>query len=349
MIDLPDLDALAAAAGLPVARRSQQAAAWSAVLGRCGHAALSHTAATQDYLLAYHQGADRCALDCSLLLLAQGKPVAVWPMRTLCRLQGDRWRPVGLQIDAPLFQAESASLARKLVARCLDLAQTLSQELGLDGFESTDPFQPQRALSEWVLQSMQRGATCQYRHEMMLDTARPLDHIVAGFNQTTRYDIKRGRQCWATQALTAASPDPAATWSAFRALHQQVSGRQTRGDTTWDLLLAQIQRDEAFLIHLSDAEGRMVGGGFFRMTASEAEYAVAAYDRSLFDKPLGHVVQHEAIRLIGARGIGWYRIGAWPMPGDSPPASEKELAIARFKKNFSSAVVLRQQLTHPRG
>ena len=87
-----------------------------------------------------------------------------------------------------------------------------------------------------------------------------------------------------------------------------------------------------------------VGGGLFACTRDEAAYSVAAYDRELFDKPLGHVVQFTAIKALKERGIRWYRIGARPFVGDAPAPSEKELAIADFKHGFASHLHQRRLL-----
>lgn len=89
----------------------------------------------------------------------------------------------------------------------------------------------------------------------------------------------------------------------------------------------------------------MVGGGFFQVTRDEGVYAVAAYDRALFDKPLGHAVQYRAVEEMKNRGIRWYKIGARPYPGDQPPPSAKELRIAEFKQGFASHIFPCYRLT----
>jgi FemAB family protein len=339
--------ALAADAGLSVVLRQADPAAWSAALARCAFQPLSHTAATLDYLLAYHGAPGQGCIDASLLLLSNRQPLALLPMLLRSSSQDGRCAVTALQLQAPIFCAATGAQVRKLVGRCLDLADMLCRRVGLPAYESTEPFQAQWAASEWYLQALQRQAHCERQHELYMELGSSPDAILSRLGQTTRYEIKRGRKFFVPHCIRASSPAWAEEWQAFRQLHLAVSGRQTRSDATWDQLAQQIVRDEAFLITLRDADGRLVGGGFFRLTPSEAEYAVAVYDRALFDKPLGHLVQFEAMREMVARGIAWYRIGQWPLPGDQPPPSEKELSIARFKRNFASAVLTRQRLTHP--
>ncbi len=129
-------------------------------------------------------------------------------------------------------------------------------------------------------------------------------------------------------------------------LHAAVAGRVTRTLESWQLQHAALTNDEGFLIVLRDAGGRMVGAGYFMCSADEGIYAVAAYDRNLFDKPLGHVVQFRAIEELQRRGCRWYRIGTRCYPCDEPAPNAKELAIATFKQGFASHVIPSFQLTH---
>lgn len=107
-----------------------------------------------------------------------------------------------------------------------------------------------------------------------------------------------------------------------------------------------IAADEAFLIVLRDDGGRMIGGGLFSCSQDEGSYAVGAYDRSLYDKPVSHLVQFHAIQELKRRGCRWYRIGTRHFPSDEPTPTEKELAIAAFKQGFASHVFPSFLLTH---
>ena len=90
----------------------------------------------------------------------------------------------------------------------------------------------------------------------------------------------------------------------------------------------------------------MVGGGLFHVTRDECEYAVGAYDRSLFDKPLGHVVQYHAIEEMKRRNIRWYKLGPRFYPADVPHPTQKELSIADFKQGFASHIFARFDIRH---
>ena len=80
------------------------------------------------------------------------------------------------------------------------------------------------------------------------------------------------------------------------------------------------------------------------MTRDESLYGVGAYDRSLFDKPLGHVVQFRAIQELQNRRIRWHKLGARSYPSEQPPPTSKELTIGDFKQGFATHLLLRYEL-----
>jgi FemAB family protein len=135
-------------------------------------------------------------------------------------------------------------------------------------------------------------------------------------------------------------------WREFRALHLKVSGRVTRSDETWTMQLQDIGRQRAFLVWLRNGSGEMVGAGLFNFTSGEGVYAIGAYDRSLFDKPLGHVVQYRAIDELKRRGVLWYKLGARFFRVENPAPTDKEISISEFKQGFSSHCFPHYRVTH---
>ena len=74
-----------------------------------------------------------------------------------------------------------------------------------------------------------------------------------------------------------------------------------------------------------DNNNEMVGGGLFQFTKDEALYAVAAYDRNQFDKPMGHVIQFRAIEELKKRTASWYKLGGRPFLNGQTTPTEKEM------------------------
>ncbi len=139
-------------------------------------------------------------------------------------------------------------------------------------------------------------------------------------------------------------------WSEFRRLHAHVSwvGRrvQTNRGTSNLATSSKLSRRSLSICAHNNA-GEMIGGGFFTFSRDEGVYAVAAYDRSLFDKPLGHVVQYRAIEELRNRGVRWYKIGARRYRSETPPPPEKEVTISEFKQGFASHLFPRYNISHP--
>ena len=68
----------------------------------------------------------------------------------------------------------------------------------------------------------------------------------------------------------------------------------------------------------------------------------AAYNRSMFDKPVGHVIQQLAIEHMKKINLSWYRIGNKFFPKDG--ATDKEINISKFKEGFASKLIPRFEL-----
>ena len=179
---------------------------------------------------------------------------------------------------------------------------------------------------------MEKGARVLVRHDLYVNCNLSLEHINAKIRKSYKSLVNRGREDWLVELHEQAS---STLFDEFRNLHHEVSGRITRSQETWDHQLHLVNRNNGFLITLRDRQDeRMIGASLFQYTPWEAMYAVAVYDRSLFHKGLGHVVQMEAIRELKKKGVKWYYIGQRPYPGDESTPDDKELSIAYFKEGF---------------
>jgi FemAB family protein len=190
---------------------------------------------------------------------------------------------------------------------------------------------------------MQQGGIAKLQHELFVSLNLDINDIKSRFRQSYKSLISSGERLWQV-GLMQDYDEP--VWGEFRELHFSAAGKSTRSALSWELQHKAIRDGDAFLVHLRDQENRMVGGGFFHVTRDEGLYAVGAYDRSLFSRPLGHVVQFYAIREMQRRGLKWYKIGYRPYPGDVPEPSPKEIAIGEFKDGFASHTFPRYQLVH---
>ena len=333
------------AAGLGVRPRLAHGAAWADVAGRLAYYPVDYSPAMIDYQLAYWSGNGVPTIDISLVLVHDNRPCGIWPLSATADPKGS-WRigSSGGPVMSPLFASGLAQKSVKSVtAGCLAFLDRFCRLSGQFDIDIVEAHAGTDGLSDWHNRLMQAGARAELRHDLFLDLSPSMAEIKATFRKSYKALVTSGGKLWKIWVATAADPDP---WDEFRLLHRTVSGRVTRSEESWRFQHDAIASGDAFFVRLSDAEGKMVGGGLFHTTAHEGLYAIGAYDRTLFDKPLGHVVQYHAIEEMKRRGVRWYKLGIRYYPGDTPLPSDKEMAISNFKQGFSSHLFPRYLVHH---
>jgi FemAB family protein len=345
LISIQNFCNLAASCGLLIKMRSDAVENWDSTLKQCAYAPVLYTNASIDFQLTNQKGHGGNWQDLSFLIYLDNKPIAIWPL-SLAEIDGKTsLNSHGLPLFPPLFVADcQMRVCKRVIKNGLDFVDKLAGMNGLVAWECMESFTNSKGLSLWHAESMARGATCTVNHEVLLDLSLSMPEIKAYFRKSYKPLITAGMRLWQIDVLTTADET---IWREFYDLHVSVAGRKTRSDETWDLHLQDIETQRGFLVYLRDNTGRMIGGGFFNVSPNEGFYAVAAYDRSLFDKPLGHVVQYRAIEELQKRGIRWYKIGVRSYPSHLPAPSAKEIAISEFKEGFASHLFPKFMLRHP--
>lgn len=335
-----------AAAGVLGALREQDPAGWDQALEALDYIPVNYSSAWIDYQLAYQRGHGGKWLDASLILHHDHRPCGVWPITYSVKDDRPSFTSQGLPLAPPLFVKDLPDRSRKRqVQNCLRAWQRICASYAIAEFRSAESFNDQanRGMSEWHDQFLRLGGRAVLRHELFVDLSLDIEMIKANFRKSYRSLITSGVRTWEVIEMTAEDPG---SWAEFRELHLQVSGRVTRSPESWDLQYRAIADGKAFLIYLRDGGGKMVGGGFFAVTRDEGVYAVGAYDRSLFDKPLGHVVQYRAIELMKSRKMRWYKVGQRHYPSEQPAATDKEISISEFKQGFATHLFPHYILCH---
>lgn len=336
------------AQGLDACLRTTTPDAWASVWAKLPYRPVAAHPSMLAYQQAYLEGAGQMVQDLGLILCSDGKPVGLLP---LCLQQIGRQlqlSSMGAPISAPLFASDlSPRTTKKLCTRTLAVLQQLARDVGQNELLTEQPCWPSSnpwmACSEWHQQLMSAGATIQPRHDLFADLSPDLATIRSMFRKSYRPLINVALKTWNAAVMDAGNAD-AETWAEFKQLHQYVAGRSTRSDTTWELQWRMVQSGEAFLVTLRDpANHRLVGSGLFQYTTDEGLYSVGAYDRTLFDKPLGHAVQLRAIETLKSLGVRWYQIGERHYSQSPHAPSGKEVAISEFKQGFSSQLFCRHQ------
>ncbi|MFZ4777259.1 MAG: FemAB family protein, partial [Terrimicrobiaceae bacterium] len=331
--------------GERVSLRRQVTDQWDEALKNCAYIPVFYTSQSIDYQLAYQTGQGGDWQDLSSIIFWNNQPCAVWPLSRTRKGGMSLFDSHGLPTLPPLFRADlPATVSKRLTKGCLDVCARLAREMKCGEWQSAESFTNESGLGSWHSELMRQGATCRVGHELYLDLQPDLATIKSGFRKSYKSLVSSGLKQWSVNILQDGNES---VWNEFINLHLEVSGRKTRSDESWEIQRMHLQEKADILIYLRDSEERMVGGGLFQMTRDEALYAVAAYDRSLFHKPLGHVVQFAAIEEFKRRGIRWYKIGARAFPGDQPAPSEKEISISEFKSGFASHLFPRYLFSSP--
>jgi FemAB family protein len=320
--------------------------AWNDVLAAAAQVPLPYTPSFLRYQQAYVAEHAAAYFDLSLVATNAGQPVAVWPLSIHQSAAGWQLTTQEGPVRPPLFRADTPEKTRKRVsADCLDWIDRLGATLGVTQWTSVEPLRD-NDLDHWHRQLMERGAQAALTHGLAVDLTRPLEEIRLNFRKSYRPLITKGLATWKVAILESARTP---VFDEFRELHREVAGRVTRSLETWELQHEALARGEAFLVTLRDDAERLVGAGYFHVSCTDGLYAVGVYDRTLFEMPLGHVVQFKAIEHMQRRGLRWYYIGARAYPADRPTPSEKELSIARFKEGFATTMFPQLVMTCPIG
>jgi FemAB family protein len=332
---------LVAESGLHAVLRTTAAGEWEQVLQQAAYVPVAYSQAMIDYQAAYYRGQGSVWLDCSLVLFNDRQPCAVWPLSFSSEADSCCLSSSGEAILGPLFSQQlSPKTIKSLTTACHESLTTIGARLACE-LRVQESFQDRLGLSEWYQRAVQVAESKVVKHDLFVDLRPELSGIRGGFRKSYKPLISSGEKLWQVGISREADE---ALWEEFRLLHLVVAGRATRSMQSWDAQLQAIDTGAAFLVYLRDPGGRMVGAGLFHVSRDEGLYAVAAYDRALFDKPLGHVVQYHAILEMKRRQLRWYRLGARFYPSDLPAPSAKELSIADFKQGFASHVFPRIEL-----
>ena len=330
-------------AGLVARLRCDAGREWADVSSALSYLPVDYSQSVLDYYQTYWPGVGVPFQDASVVLYHDNRPCAIWPL-ALVKDGTGLWKlsSNGGSVKPPLLVPGLARKSRKSLALgCVSALAWYAEWIGQAEIESEEGFTEEHRLSDWHDRLMQCGGRVRLVHDMFLDLRPSIAEIKGGFRKSYKALVTSGSKLWSVNLLTTADVD---LWQEFRVFHRSVAGRITRCNESWRANHDAIASGNAFFVYLRSGDGKMVGGGLFYVTRDEGLYSIGAYDRSLFDKPLGHVVQYYAIEEMKRRGIRWYRLGVRSYRGDEPPPSDKDITISQFKQGFSSHLLPRYRI-----
>ena len=325
-------------AGFELVVRDEGSHLWDEVLVSSGHAPslLTHSGLCFQKAVNAPRVQQLVDLSCVLRMKGGRDSLVAWPLGVVWDdAEHPRFSTLGLNQMAPIFAANIApKILRRMLLAMHEIVEELVRVLRVPCVWS-EAWSPRRSYSPWMVSERARGAPVRVRDEMIIDLQRPYPEIHARFRKSYRPLVRAAQRHWKIEARTVVD---GTIWERFHALHVAVAGRETRPEASWDMQYKAIQNGDALLTTVEDTDGELVGGAFFFLSQHEASYAVAAYRRDLFDRPLGHGAQAVSIQKFQKLGKSWYWLGSIPDAEHQPEPTDKEVQITHFKKGFATQV-----------
>ena len=330
--------------GLSVNFRLDSTEIWDSGCKNLAYFPVDYSSSMIDYQLAYYNGNQIPTADLSMIIFHEKKICGIWPLSIAHQGGYVIIKSNSNNILPPLFLKEIPKrLVRTISSSCIEILKETARHYGIHTMVSQCGFCDNPGISDWHDKLMREGSSIKLKHEIFLRLAPEINIIKSSFRKSYKSLINSGLKMWKTGLMNSPDPD---LWRAFKRLHLKVAGKSTRSNESWELQYKAIISGDAFLVSLSDDLGNLIGGGLFYITRDEALYAVGVYDRILFDKPLGHVVQYKAVEEMRNKGIKWYKLGERFYPSDNPKPTDKEISISDFKQGFSSQIYPKYILDH---
>lgn len=277
--------------------------------------------------------------DISMVLYRGGKPVGIWPVCVYRKDGKTVFCTAESALLGPLFPfLPKAEGQRSVIEHCLEVLLDAPDAGELLCAETVT----ERGGSQWIRKLMEHGGVAQGpKWEVFTDLDLSQEEIQSRIRRTNKYSVARGQDEYDIELYDETSPDLEERFEEFHRMHSEVAGRETRSQATWDAQLDIIRESSAekgrsFLVFIRDKESKqLAGSALFDTNPQTGIYCVAAYDRSRFSKPVGHIVQAVAMERMREKGVRWYEIGERNYPAD-PGAYDKLVDIGHYKEGFAT-------------
>jgi len=323
------------ASGVHFQMRNESTGDWDEVIKKLPYKPVRYLHISIEYQLAYQKSFGGEWVDLSLIIYSDSTPVAIWPLSISSKQGLNYLSSQGQAILPPLFvDGCPLVIEKKITKQCVELTCQYEREFSTTALEINSFLNENGSFSAWHSGWLEKSYECYVKSFLYVDLKLELPHIKHFFRQSYKSLINKAEREWKVSVLSESIDK--IKWEEFRELHREVAGRVTRSIESWDIQFAAIKNNQGFLVALRDKQNILVGGGFFQVSEDEGVYAVAAYKRELFDKPLGHVVQFKAIEELKRRRCKWYLLGQRLYETDVPQPSEKEVSISFFKEGFAT-------------
>ena len=317
---------------------------WNRFLNQLRFSPTAYTNQELDYQELNRVEKNYIDMDLSLIGYLNKEPVVLFPFSICSKENTFQLSSYGLPILAPLFKDDlNNKIKEKLSLIFYEILQNIALHYKIETWTSTESFPNNFDQSYWNKISTKMGDKIHTINEGYIDITKSLEEILKHLKKKKIWvDITRASTLWTVEAKNKVNFKE---WDRFKKLHIEVSGKQTRSDKTWDSQLKDINNKKAIIIFLYNLD-KLIGGAMYRFSSSTAIYAIGAYDRKLFPKPVSHLAHFIAIKELKKKNIKWLKMGDIPNKQDYNNPSEKEISIGLFKKKFSTDIFIKSIFIH---
>jgi FemAB family protein len=312
--------------------RSQSKSMWESSLSQLDYVPIKYTNLWLDFQFEILNGNDQICEDISMIFFHEKKLLAIWPISLNLNNKYYELKSFSQNMFHPVFAKNiSNKLKKKLYKETIFLLSDktfLNQKLF-----SESTFLNSKSICSWAGFALNDVIKTEIEYDMYLDLSPDMDEILRQSRKSLKSSITKAKKELKCKIIKQNDPK---IFNDFKKLHFLSAGYKTRSDLSWQILFDSIEKKQSFLSCAYDKDNELVGTGLFFLSKDECEYAVAAYNRSLFDKPIGQLVQLKAIEEMKKRNLKFYRLGRKSLDTNKIKPTDKERTISLFKDGFAS-------------
>lgn len=280
--------------------------------------------------------------DTSMVLYRGGRPVGIWSICIYTNNEKIHFGTAGTSLMGPALPVLSkAEAQRAVIEKCLKALFDILEDHGGGNLVCNETVLD-RGASQWMRKLMEHGAkVIDTKWQAFVDLTLSYEEIQSRIRRTNKYSVAKEQDVFDLEIYDESSENIYNAFKEFHSMHRKVAGRETRSELTWNIQEKIIREGSdktgrSFLVFIRDKKTKeLAGSALFDSTPQTGLYCVAAYDRSRFSKPVGHIIQAFAIERMKSYGLHWYEIGERAYPGDNE-VNEKLIDIGHYKEGFAT-------------
>lgn len=263
--------------------------------------------------------------DASFAVLSRGEPIAA----VICGSLEGRLTYFGMPLPILISESLGARSFRNVLKMTLERFHAAGREHGSTVCVIDDgPLGTSTSRLGHFLHSA--GAVPRLDLRAVVNLESPPEEIAANVRKSYKNCINWGRRNFTLSYVNADNPDPV-MFNEYQNFHKRIAGRVTRPRASWDIMFETIAGGSGELSLGRDDTGTLVSGTLVIDSDKISQYSSAVYERSKFDRPIGHWPVFDAILRAKSRGKAYFDLGDVPSTGTT---SDKELSIGTFKRGF---------------